>query len=180
MHVRVHDQGEDSDDEAESDEAALAGVEAWEPDPLDADPSRNARSRRMHDIISMLVGIYGTKDLFITEYRWIGPPLCLWVGGWAPLCACGRLGGCVCASACLSVCLSVGVWGGHVLVGESAPLCAPLWVGGCVRASACLSVCVLMGVWGLDMCWLVNQPPSVPLCGWVGACVRLPACLSAC
>lgn len=62
-------QGEDSDDEAETDEAALASIDAWQPDPIDADPSRSARSRRMHDIISMLVGIYGGKQLFITEYR---------------------------------------------------------------------------------------------------------------
>ena len=62
-------QGEDSDDEAETDEAALASAERWEPDPNDADPSRSARSRRSHDIISMLVGIYGSKELFITEYR---------------------------------------------------------------------------------------------------------------
>ncbi len=62
-------QGEDSDDEAETDEAALASAERWEPDPVDADPSRSARTRRMHDIISMLVGIYGSKELFITEYR---------------------------------------------------------------------------------------------------------------
>ncbi|DBA88589.1 hypothetical protein WJX77_003031 [Trebouxia sp. C0004] len=65
----VADEGEDSDDEAETDEAALASAESWEPDPVDADPSRSARSRRMHDIISMLVGIYGSKELFITEYR---------------------------------------------------------------------------------------------------------------
>ena len=62
-------QGEDSDDEAETDEAALASAERWEPDPVDADPSRSARTRRMHDIISMLVGIYGSKELFIIEYR---------------------------------------------------------------------------------------------------------------
>ena len=63
-------QGEDSDDEAETDEAALASIDSWQPDPIDADPSRSARSRRMHDIISMLVGIYGSKELFITEYRY--------------------------------------------------------------------------------------------------------------
>lgn len=65
----VADEGEDSDDEAETDEAALASSESWLPDSIDADPSRSARSRRMHDIISMLVGIYGSKELFITEYR---------------------------------------------------------------------------------------------------------------
>ena len=62
-------QGEDSDEEAETDEAALASAERWEPDPSDAHPSRSARSRRSHDIISMLVGIYGSKELFINEYR---------------------------------------------------------------------------------------------------------------
>lgn len=68
-------QGEDSDEEAETDEAALASADSWEPDPIDADPSRSARSRRMHDIISMLVGIYGSKELFITEYRCTLKPL---------------------------------------------------------------------------------------------------------
>jgi anaphase-promoting complex subunit 2 len=41
----------------------------WEPDPVEADPSRTSKSRRLMDIISMLVGIYGSKELFVNEYR---------------------------------------------------------------------------------------------------------------
>ena len=41
--------------------------EAWQPDPVDA-PSKNT-GRRSSDIISMLVNIYGSKELFVNEYR---------------------------------------------------------------------------------------------------------------
>ena len=53
----------------DDDEAALAAAEAWEPDPVNADPTRSSRTRRMSDIIAALVGIYGSKELFINEYR---------------------------------------------------------------------------------------------------------------
>merc|ERR1719402_970105 len=43
--------------------------EAWEPDPVDADPTKTSRGRRSSDIISMLVNIYGSKELFVNEYR---------------------------------------------------------------------------------------------------------------
>ncbi|KAK9820288.1 hypothetical protein WJX72_008627 [[Myrmecia] bisecta] len=59
----------DSDGEGEGDASAWEAALRWEPDPVDADPARSARSRRMHDIISMLVAIYGSKELFIAEYR---------------------------------------------------------------------------------------------------------------
>jgi anaphase-promoting complex subunit 2 len=36
---------------------------------VEADPSRTSKSRRLMDIISMLVGIYGSKELFVNEYR---------------------------------------------------------------------------------------------------------------
>ncbi|XP_022094921.1 anaphase-promoting complex subunit 2-like [Acanthaster planci] len=36
----------------------------WQPDPIDADPGRKAS-----DIISMLVNIYGSRELFVNEYR---------------------------------------------------------------------------------------------------------------
>ncbi|CAG2204932.1 APC2 [Mytilus edulis] len=39
------------------------------PDPVDADPSTTSKSRRASDIISMLVNIYGSKELFVNEYR---------------------------------------------------------------------------------------------------------------
>ncbi|KAK9305145.1 hypothetical protein QLX08_003807 [Tetragonisca angustula] len=40
----------------------------WMPDPVDADPAKSAQ-RRMSDIISMLVNVYGSQDLFVNEYR---------------------------------------------------------------------------------------------------------------
>ncbi|CAH1272684.1 ANAPC2 [Branchiostoma lanceolatum] len=41
----------------------------WEPDPIDADPSKTSKSRRSPDIISLLISIYGSKELFIKEYQ---------------------------------------------------------------------------------------------------------------
>ncbi|KAK9825161.1 hypothetical protein WJX81_008683 [Elliptochloris bilobata] len=63
-------EGEGSDAEYEGDElAAAAAAAAWQPDPVDVDARRPARARRSADIISMLVAIYGSKELFIAEYR---------------------------------------------------------------------------------------------------------------
>ena len=45
------------------------GWESWEPDPVDADPAKVSRGRRSADIISMLVNIYGSKKIFVNEYR---------------------------------------------------------------------------------------------------------------
>ncbi|KAL0280099.1 UNVERIFIED_CONTAM: hypothetical protein PYX00_001488 [Menopon gallinae] len=42
--------------------------ESWNPDPIDADSSKPSRSRRTSDVISMLVNVYGSKDLFVKEY----------------------------------------------------------------------------------------------------------------
>ena len=40
------------------------------PDPVDADPTKLSHPRkRSSDIISMLVNIYGSKELFVNEYR---------------------------------------------------------------------------------------------------------------
>ncbi|XP_072176276.1 anaphase-promoting complex subunit 2-like [Diadema setosum] len=41
----------------------------WQPDPIDADPSQTSKSRRTSDIISTLVNIYGSRELFVNEYR---------------------------------------------------------------------------------------------------------------
>ncbi|KAK2189465.1 hypothetical protein NP493_106g06023 [Ridgeia piscesae] len=42
----------------------------WQPDPVDAIPVKSASSvRRSADIISMLVNIYGSKEVFVNEYR---------------------------------------------------------------------------------------------------------------
>ncbi|XP_077986811.1 anaphase-promoting complex subunit 2-like [Glandiceps talaboti] len=43
--------------------------ETWQPDPIDADPAKTSKSRRSSDIISMLVNIYGSRELFVNEYR---------------------------------------------------------------------------------------------------------------
>ena len=53
--------GDDADDE----EAGPG--ERWEPDPIDADPTKTSRSRTSGDILSMLVQIYGSKELFVKE-----------------------------------------------------------------------------------------------------------------
>ena len=67
-----------SDAEMDDDEAALAAAGAWEPDPVLADPTRSSRTRRMSDVIAALIGIYGSKELFITEYRCAGSG-CAWL-----------------------------------------------------------------------------------------------------
>ncbi|XP_058462481.1 anaphase-promoting complex subunit 2 [Malaya genurostris] len=44
--------------------------ENWNPDPVNADViSKETRSGRPSDIISMVVDIYGSKELFVNEYR---------------------------------------------------------------------------------------------------------------
>ncbi|XP_077162415.1 anaphase-promoting complex subunit 2 isoform X2 [Paroedura picta] len=54
--------GQESDDD-------VSQPEDWVPDPVDADPGKSSLKRRSSDIISLLVSIYGSKDLFINEYR---------------------------------------------------------------------------------------------------------------
>ncbi|KAI3433290.1 hypothetical protein D9Q98_003109 [Chlorella vulgaris] len=65
----------------EADAAALRAADTWEPDPVDADPERGSGAGGGDggagggggggggDVISKLVGIYGSKELFIAEYR---------------------------------------------------------------------------------------------------------------
>jgi len=43
--------------------------EQWQPDPVDATTTAYSSTRHGGDIISMLVNIYGTRDLFVNEYR---------------------------------------------------------------------------------------------------------------
>ena len=58
--------GEQCDlDELKGDEAAML---AWAPDPVQADPARSS-SRRTADVLSILVNIYGSKALFVNEFR---------------------------------------------------------------------------------------------------------------
>lgn len=44
------------------------GDDEWNPDPVDADPT-SSRSQRTGDITSVLINIYGSKELFVKEYR---------------------------------------------------------------------------------------------------------------
>ncbi|XP_028664582.2 anaphase-promoting complex subunit 2 [Erpetoichthys calabaricus] len=53
---------QDSDEEVDS-------PEKWQPDPIDAQTDKSGSKRRSSDIISLLVSIYGSKDLFIDEYQ---------------------------------------------------------------------------------------------------------------
>ncbi|KAM6905548.1 anaphase-promoting complex subunit 2 [Xenentodon cancila] len=53
---------QDSDDESND-------PEDWTPDPTDSVPDKLGSKRRSSDIISLLVSIYGSKDIFIDEYR---------------------------------------------------------------------------------------------------------------
>merc|ERR1719357_272089 len=53
--------------QAPDDWECLEDWEQWQPDPVDA-PFK-PRGRRSADIISMLVNIYGSKELFVNEYR---------------------------------------------------------------------------------------------------------------
>ncbi|XP_063627765.1 anaphase-promoting complex subunit 2 [Cydia splendana] len=55
----------DADGDHEKEEA----WDEWNPDPVDADPKINANDRKASDIISMLVNVYGSKELFVNEYR---------------------------------------------------------------------------------------------------------------
>jgi anaphase-promoting complex subunit 2 len=56
-------------DAGDSDDESSGPGAQWEPDPIEADPTKTSHSRRTSDILSMLVGIYGSQDLFVQEYR---------------------------------------------------------------------------------------------------------------
>ncbi|KAL1514528.1 hypothetical protein AB1Y20_003625 [Prymnesium parvum] len=53
-------------DEVKGDEAAMF---AWVADPVQADPMRSSFARRSSDVLSILVNIYGSKTLFVNEFR---------------------------------------------------------------------------------------------------------------
>ncbi|GLE11729.1 hypothetical protein PINS_up024316 [Pythium insidiosum] len=61
--MRVIQQDDDSDDDED------ISPDLWEPDPIDADPSKTSRSRSSDDILRILVNIYGSRELFVNEYR---------------------------------------------------------------------------------------------------------------
>lgn len=57
------------DDFNTGDKQAWIDAQRWEPDPLEADPSKGSRNRRKVDILGMIVGIIGSKDQLVSEYR---------------------------------------------------------------------------------------------------------------
>lgn len=51
------------------DKQAWINAVCWEPDPVEADPLKGGRNRRKVDILGMIVGIIGSKDQLVNEYR---------------------------------------------------------------------------------------------------------------
>lgn len=47
----------------------MTNWETWMPDPVDANTKKSSSTIRSADIISMVVDIYGSKELFVNEYR---------------------------------------------------------------------------------------------------------------
>ncbi|KAE9416640.1 hypothetical protein Angca_006792, partial [Angiostrongylus cantonensis] len=41
----------------------------WVPDPIDATPGESGRFRQAADVFNMLVSVYGSKEMFVKEYR---------------------------------------------------------------------------------------------------------------
>ncbi|GMT21056.1 hypothetical protein PFISCL1PPCAC_12353, partial [Pristionchus fissidentatus] len=41
----------------------------WKPDPPDAQPGESCRFRKSADVFNMLVSVYGSKEMFVKEYR---------------------------------------------------------------------------------------------------------------
>lgn len=56
-------------EETERSQDEMNNWESWSPDPIDADPDKHSTQNRKSDIISMIVDIYGSKELFVNEYR---------------------------------------------------------------------------------------------------------------
>ncbi|XP_050527151.1 anaphase-promoting complex subunit 2 isoform X2 [Daktulosphaira vitifoliae] len=57
------------DDDDGYEEENMTDWANWMPDPVDANPSQWSKRFRNSDIVSMLVDIYGTRELFVNEYR---------------------------------------------------------------------------------------------------------------
>ncbi|KAG2707114.1 hypothetical protein I3843_05G121300 [Carya illinoinensis] len=57
------------DDFITDDKQAWIDAARWEPDPVEADPLKGSRNRRKVDILGMIVGIIGSKDQLVNEYR---------------------------------------------------------------------------------------------------------------
>uniref|UniRef100_A0A914UZ69 Anaphase-promoting complex subunit 2 n=1 Tax=Plectus sambesii TaxID=2011161 RepID=A0A914UZ69_9BILA len=67
--LALDDPDADPDDADDFDLSSQQDWTKWSPDPVDAPVDDSRRSRRSADLISMLIGVYGSKDLFVKEYR---------------------------------------------------------------------------------------------------------------
>lgn len=56
-------------EETERNADEMSNWENWNPDPIDANPDKHSMENKKMDIISMIVDIYGSKELFVNEYR---------------------------------------------------------------------------------------------------------------
>ncbi|QCD98503.1 anaphase-promoting complex subunit 2 [Vigna unguiculata] len=57
------------DDFNSDDRQAWTNAMRWQPDPVEADPLKGSRNQRKVDILGMIVGIIGSKDQLVHEYR---------------------------------------------------------------------------------------------------------------
>ncbi|XP_024462198.1 anaphase-promoting complex subunit 2 isoform X3 [Populus trichocarpa] len=57
------------DDFNTDDKQAWVNAASWVPDPVEADPLKGSRNQRKVDILGMIVGIIGSKDQLVNEYR---------------------------------------------------------------------------------------------------------------
>ncbi|CAL5212962.1 unnamed protein product [Lathyrus oleraceus] len=57
------------DDFNTDDRQAWINATRWQPDPVEADPLKGSRNQRKVDILGMIVGIIGSKDQLVHEYR---------------------------------------------------------------------------------------------------------------
>ncbi|KAH1031354.1 hypothetical protein J1N35_043528 [Gossypium stocksii] len=57
------------DDFNTDDKQTWIDAQRWEPDPVEADPLKGSQNRRKVDILGMIVGIIGSKDQLVNEYR---------------------------------------------------------------------------------------------------------------
>ncbi|RHN44694.1 putative cullin, winged helix-turn-helix DNA-binding domain, anaphase-promoting complex subunit 2 [Medicago truncatula] len=57
------------DDFNTDDRQAWINATRWQPDPVEADPSKGSRNQRKVDVLGMIVGIIGSKDHLVHEYQ---------------------------------------------------------------------------------------------------------------
>ncbi|GAB2242018.1 hypothetical protein Droror1_Dr00018793 [Drosera rotundifolia] len=71
--INREEEGQDTvgpDDEYNiDDKQAWINAQCWEPDPVQADPMKGSRNRRKVDILGMLIGLIGSKDQLVNEFR---------------------------------------------------------------------------------------------------------------